>query len=60
VLSATDSHGRQSWFSRPEPLLFHSSSSSVILTRLSGPDPVPDPLLVRIDYREKIACMVIM
>jgi hypothetical protein len=26
-----------SQFSRPEPLLFHSSSSSVVLTRLSGP-----------------------
>jgi hypothetical protein len=24
-------------FSRPEPLLFHSSRSSIILTRLSGP-----------------------
>jgi hypothetical protein len=32
-------------FSRPEPLLFLSSSSSVVLTRLSG--PVPDPLLLR-------------
>jgi hypothetical protein len=29
--------------SRPEPLLFLPSSSSVVLTRLSG--PVPDPLL---------------
>jgi hypothetical protein len=27
----------KSRFSRPEPLLFHSSSSSAILTRLSGP-----------------------
>jgi hypothetical protein len=26
-----------SWFSRPEPLLFLSSSSSIALTRLSGP-----------------------
>jgi hypothetical protein len=32
-------------FLDPEPLLFHSSSSSVILTSLS--DPVPDPLLLR-------------
>jgi hypothetical protein len=30
---------------RPEPLLFHSRSSSVILTRLNG--PVPDSLLLR-------------
>jgi hypothetical protein len=29
-----------------EPLLFHSSSTSVILTRLN--DPVPDPVLLRI------------
>jgi hypothetical protein len=32
-------------FSRLEPLLFLPSSSSVVLTRLSGPDP--DPLLLR-------------
>jgi hypothetical protein len=32
-------------FSWPEPLLFHSSSSSVILMRLSGPGP--GPLLLR-------------
>jgi hypothetical protein len=32
-------------FLDPEPLLFHSSSSSVILTRLSGPR-VPDLLLL--------------
>jgi hypothetical protein len=25
------------WFSRPEPLLFLPSSSSIVLTRLSGP-----------------------
>jgi hypothetical protein len=25
------------WFTRPKPLLFHSNSSSIILTRLSGP-----------------------
>jgi hypothetical protein len=31
--------------SRPEPLRFLSSSSSIVLTRLSG--PVPDPLLLR-------------
>jgi hypothetical protein len=32
-------------FLDPEPLLFHSSCSSVILTRLSG--PVPDTLFLR-------------
>jgi hypothetical protein len=32
-------------FLDPEPLLFHSSSPSVFLTRLSG--PVPDPILFR-------------
>jgi hypothetical protein len=32
-------------FLDPEPLLFHSSSSSVILTRRSG--PLPDTLLIR-------------
>jgi hypothetical protein len=32
-------------FSWPEPLHFHCTSSSIILTRLSG--PVPDPLLLR-------------
>jgi hypothetical protein len=37
VVSAKDSHGRKSRFSRPEPLLFPSSSSSVVLTRLSEP-----------------------
>jgi hypothetical protein len=31
-------------FSRPGPLLFLSSSSSIVLTRLM--DPVPDPLLL--------------
>jgi hypothetical protein len=30
VVSATNSYGRLSRFSRPEPLLFHSSSSSVV------------------------------
>jgi hypothetical protein len=37
VVSATDSHGRFSRFSRPEPLPLFSSSSSVVITRLSGP-----------------------
>jgi hypothetical protein len=31
--------------SSPEPLLLLSSSSSIVLTRLSG--PLPDPLLLR-------------
>jgi hypothetical protein len=39
VVSVTDSYGRYSRFSRQEPLLFLSSSSSVVLTRLSGPGP---------------------
>jgi hypothetical protein len=34
VVSATDPRGRNTGFLDPEPLLFHSSSSSVILTRL--------------------------
>jgi hypothetical protein len=34
VFSATNSHGCSCRFSRPEPLLFHSSSSSIVLTRL--------------------------
>jgi hypothetical protein len=37
VASATDPHGRILGFLDSEPLLFHSSSSSVTLTRLSGP-----------------------
>jgi hypothetical protein len=37
VVSATDPHGRNLGFLDPEPLLFHSSSSSIMLTRLSGP-----------------------
>jgi hypothetical protein len=37
VVSATDPHGRNLGFLDPEPLLFHSSSSSIILTRLIGP-----------------------
>jgi hypothetical protein len=36
VVSATDPHGRNLGFLDPEPLLFHSISSSIILTRLSG------------------------
>jgi hypothetical protein len=41
VVSAPDPHGRQSLFSRPELLLFYSSSSSIDLTRLSGPRSRP-------------------
>jgi hypothetical protein len=41
VVSATDPHGRNLGFFDPEPLLFHSSSSSIILTRLSGPRSRP-------------------
>jgi hypothetical protein len=33
-----------SWFSRPEPILFHSSSPSILLTRLSGPCSRPTTL----------------
>jgi hypothetical protein len=44
VVSVTDPLWSYSRISRPEPLLFLSSSSSVVLTRLSG--PVPDPLLL--------------
>jgi hypothetical protein len=36
VVSATDPHGRNLGFLDPEPLLFHSSSSSIVLTRPSG------------------------
>jgi hypothetical protein len=36
VVSATDPHGRILGFLDPKLLLFHSSSSSVIFTRLSG------------------------
>jgi hypothetical protein len=36
VVIATDPHGRNLGFLDPEPPLFHSSSSSIILTRLSG------------------------
>jgi hypothetical protein len=41
VVSAMDPHGRNLGFLDPETLLFHSSSSSVILTRLSGPRSIP-------------------
>jgi hypothetical protein len=41
VVSATDPHGRNRGFLDPEPLLFHSSSSSIILTGLSGPRSRP-------------------
>jgi hypothetical protein len=37
MVSATEPYGRSSWFCRPEPLLFHSSSSSIILRSPSGP-----------------------
>jgi hypothetical protein len=37
VVSATDLHAVNLNFLHPEPLLFYSSSSSVILMRLSGP-----------------------
>jgi hypothetical protein len=41
VVSAANSHGRSSPFSRLDPLLFHSSSFSIVLTRLSGPRSRP-------------------
>jgi hypothetical protein len=31
VVRATNSHGRESRSARPEPLLFHSSSSAIVL-----------------------------
>jgi hypothetical protein len=40
VVSVTDPYGRI-LFSRPEPLLFLPNSSSVVLTRLSGPRSRP-------------------
>jgi hypothetical protein len=40
VVSSTNPHGHQFWFSRPEPL-FLWNSSSIILTRLSGPRSRP-------------------
>jgi hypothetical protein len=45
VVSATDTYGRILGFTRPEPLLFLSSSSSIVFMRLSG--PLPDSLLLR-------------
>jgi hypothetical protein len=36
VVSAADPYGHNLGCSRPEPLLFLSSSSSTVLTRLSG------------------------
>jgi hypothetical protein len=44
VVSVTDPYFSILEFSRPEPLLFLPSSSSIVLTRLN---PVPDPLLLR-------------
>jgi hypothetical protein len=41
VIRVTDPYGRILGFSRPEPLLFLSSSSSVVLMRLSGPRSRP-------------------
>jgi hypothetical protein len=41
VVSVTDHYGRNLGFSRPQPLLFLSSSSSIVLTRLSGPRSRP-------------------
>jgi hypothetical protein len=41
VVSATDPHGHNIGYLDPEPLLFHSSSSSINLTRLSGPRSRP-------------------
>jgi hypothetical protein len=41
VVSVTEPHGRYLGFLDPEPLLLHSSSSSIILTRLSGPRSRP-------------------
>jgi hypothetical protein len=45
VISMTDPYGPNLCFFRPEQLLFLSSNSSIVVTRLS--DPVPDPLLLR-------------
>jgi hypothetical protein len=44
MVNATGPDGRQSRFSRPKPLIFPSSSSSVILTRLSGSRSRTTPL----------------
>jgi hypothetical protein len=45
VVNATNPHGRQSWFSRPEPLL--SFQVAPHLSSLGWVDPVLDPLLLR-------------
>jgi hypothetical protein len=42
-----------SWFSIPEPLHFLPSSSSIVLTSLSG--PVPDPLKKRTSWPESVS-----
>jgi hypothetical protein len=44
VVSAADSHGRQSRFSRPEPLLFLQVAPQ--LSSQGSVDSVPDPLLL--------------
>jgi hypothetical protein len=41
VVSATDPHGRILGFLDPKRLLIHSSSSSIVLTKLSGPRSRP-------------------
>jgi hypothetical protein len=41
VASVTDPYSHILGFSRPEPLLFLPSSSSIVLTRLSGPRSRP-------------------
>jgi hypothetical protein len=41
VISVTDPYDPYSRLSRPEPLLFLSSSSSIVLMRLSGPHSRP-------------------
>jgi hypothetical protein len=41
VVRVTDPYGRILGFSRPEPLLFLPSSSSIVLTRLSGSPSIP-------------------
>nr|CAD7408175.1 unnamed protein product [Timema poppensis] len=45
ITSYNSSSGAATIFSGPEPLFFHSSSSSFVLTRLSY--PITDPLLIR-------------
>jgi hypothetical protein len=64
VVSAMDPHGRNFGFLDLEQLLFHSSSSSVILTRLSGPCSRPTTsqattiLTIIKNYNHKIASAV--